>query len=204
MFETLRAAWRAGRSGQAMPAKVDKSTGQTAAICGIAGISVLVVFSVAYGFGRVEKAAREAEALEKDTELKELEADAEAAKLEMTDVDGGVTTAEEEGEEGYVSPPGSAACPHCHAVHLDSDHAAECCPDKRGYEMDEEGAEEETTFNQDLETGEITDPAEDDPEPDDAMDLWEEHVGGLDDRDGVSPDQALEEDAEDEYYGRKD
>ena len=180
MFKTLRAAWRAGRSGQAMPAKVDKSTGQTAAICGIAGISVLVVFSVAYGFGRVERSAREAELQSDGAELKELEADAEAAKLEMTSDEAEVIDVEDVNEETYVSPPGSAACPHCHAVHLDADDAAECCPEKRGYEMDEEGAAEEETFDQDIETGEITDPAENDPEPDDAIDLWEKHVGGSD------------------------
>lgn len=42
---------------------------------------------------------------------------------------------EESGE--YRSPPGSAACPHCGSVWLDSDHAGNCCEDMRGYDDDD-------------------------------------------------------------------
>lgn len=183
MFQRLRAAWRAGRAGQPMPAKADQTTGQTGAIIGIAGISILVVFSVAYGFGHAEKKRRKEEdqaVLAEDDELKTLEKDAEAAKLELR---GGATvdTAEArpdvDAEEDRF-PPGSAACPACNAVHLDADDAAECCPDKRGYK------EEETTFQQDTETGEITDTREDDPEPDGVEDLWGDHTGGAAEEEG--------------------
>lgn len=176
MLRRLRAAWQAGRAGQPMPAQVDRSTGQTGAIIGIAGVSIMVVFAVAYGFGRVERSAREAELSSGDS-LKELEEDAEAAKLELS---GEVAVTEKdleevdvpEVEEEELFPPGSAACPVCNTVHLDSDHAADCCAEKRGYEEDEE----EITFRQDTETGEITDPREDEPEPEGAEDLWEDHI----------------------------
>ncbi len=188
MFRRLKAAWQAGCNGQPMPAQVDRSAGQTGAIVGIAGVSIMVVFVVAYGFGWVERSAREAELGSKD-DLKELEEDAEAARLEL---DGGEiavaerdlekTAVPEVEDEEALFPPGSASCPVCGAVHLDSDDAADCCNDKRGYEEDEE----ETTFRQNTETGEITDSSEDDPEPDGVEDLWEGHVR---DPDEPEPDE---------------
>lgn len=184
MFQTLKAAWRAGRAGQPMPAKADRTTGQTGAIIGIAGVSILVVFSVAYGFGHCEKRRREEEdqaVLADEDDLKTLEKDAEAAKLELQ---GGApaSTAVPEAvdDESAPFPPGSAACPVCNSVHLDSDDAAECCSEERGYEEDTE----EVTFQQDIETGDITDPKEDDPEPDGVEDLWGDHVGSEEEEEG--------------------
>lgn len=139
MFQKLKAAWQAGIAGQPMPASVDKSTGQTAAIVGITGIAVLVVFGTAYGFGRVERAARLAE----DKERKALEnEEADIATLGR-DMRKETITAEhiEEEEEG-----------------------------------EEEVDYEETAFRQDPETGEIIDPADADPEPEGAEDLWDKHV----------------------------
>ena len=166
MFEQLKSAWRAGRSGQLMPADADRTTGQTVAVVGLFGVATILVFGTAYAVGHVEKKRREKEAAldaaEDDAELRVLEEDAKAAKRELVEE-------EEEGEEeAYKTPPGSAACPHCHSVYLDADEAAACCPAKRGYEDDDE----EPTLSQDFETGEIVDPEEEEEEPEGAEDLW--------------------------------
>jgi hypothetical protein len=161
-----------------MPARPDRTAGNTAAICGITGITVLVVFGVAYGFGRVERTAREAELNRKD-DLDELEKDAEAARLEL---EGGGTALADEGEEETIFPPGSAACPVCGTVHLDSDHAADCCDEARGYR------EEEPEIVVDKESGEVRDNV-DPEEPEGVEDLWPDHLG--------DPDQSWETEAED-------
>ena len=169
MFQKLKAAWQAGRSGQPMPTTVDRSTGQTAAVVGIAGIAVLVVFGTAYGFGRVERHAREVE----DKKRKAITEDDASIEGLSSEIRGETITADhlEEKEVDYKVPPGSAACPVCGSVYTDPRHATDCCEDKREYE------DGEPTLRQDPETGEITDPEDDDPEPEDAEDLWERHVG---------------------------
>ena len=165
MFRTLKAAWRAGRSRQPMPTVVDRSTGNTVAIAGVFGIAVIAIFGTAYAIGTVEKRRREEEARiergDDDEDLRKLEEDARAAKLEL---DADEIHVEDDEEEPYIAPPGSAACPICQSVFLDADQAADCCADARGWD-------------QDTETGEITDPSDDgDGEPDGAEDLWADHV----------------------------
>lgn len=201
MLKKLRAAWEAGVAGQPMPATVDRSVGQTGAIVGIFGVAVIALFGTAYAIGTVEKNRRKKESERKDIEddeLDELEADAEAAKLELVsneDLLDAVTEEEgeeeEDDEEDYHAPPGSAACPQCHSVHLDSDDAAECCPDEREWGDDEEEIDAELSesvprsgativedndphFRQNFETGDISDPSEDDPEPEGVEDLLED------------------------------
>jgi hypothetical protein len=140
-----------------MPTKTDKTTGQTAAICGIMGVSVLVVFGIAYAFGSVEKKRREA-ALE---DLSDLEQDAIEAQAELR---------EERIEESDPPPKGSAACPICGSVYLDKDHAAQCCEESRRETLEEEGS-----IIVDRETGEVRD-NEEEEEPDDVEDLWGDHI----------------------------
>ncbi len=137
MFQKLRAAWRAGRAGQPLPAEVDRSAGRTAAIVGVAGIAVIAVFSTAYGFGRIERANREGEDRKNkaiDDEKEEIERLGREMHKKVIQV-----TVVDEQKVDY--------------------------PD-----------EEETVFRQDPETGEITDPKEDEPEQDDVDDLWKRHV----------------------------
>jgi len=172
MFQMLRAAWDAGLAGQPLPARVDKTTGQTVAIAGIFGIAVITLFGTAYAIGSIEKKHREEDARidDGDEEIKELEADAKAAKLELV-IEDDEEEIVEDGEEEYLAPPGSAACPVCHSVHLDADHAADCCSDKRGWEEDED-----CRLEQNPETGEITSPDEDEEEPEGVEDLWSLHL----------------------------
>lgn len=171
MFQMLRAAWDAGLAGQPLPARVDKSTGQTVAMAGIFGIAVITLFGTAYAIGTSQKWSREKDdRIDSGDDLKNLEADAKAAKLELGDVEDKIV---EDGEEEYLAPPGSAACPVCHSVHLDSDHAADCCSDKRGWEENDDGY---CHLEQDPETGEITSPDEEDEEDEGVDDLWSIHL----------------------------
>lgn len=66
----IKRAWGAGISGQPLPADVDESAGRTAAICGIMGVTVLVVFGASYASGCLRRWLdpwREGEDLEETT-----------------------------------------------------------------------------------------------------------------------------------------
>jgi len=168
MIQKIKAAWAAGRAGQPMPTTVDRSAGQTGAIIGIAGISVLVVFSVAYGIGHAERKAREAEEADKKKEKKELETlkrEAEEAKAELADggdlatMDDEEEEAEEEYEEEEIEEPEM------------------CLEEEPDLDEDEDQDEEPRLVIVDSETGEVRDALEK-PEPDGAEDLWPDHMDG--------------------------
>lgn len=83
MFSAIKRAWGAGISGQPLPAYVDESAGRTAAICGIMGVTVLVVFGASYGFGCLKKRKNEKEDLEETT----IEEEAREASNYLRNVD---------------------------------------------------------------------------------------------------------------------
>jgi hypothetical protein len=155
MFNTLISAWRAGRAGQPMPVKADRSAGQTGAIVGIAGVSVLVVFTVAYAFGAAEKRNR----LAADDELKELEDDALAASAELrNDEKATVISSKKINGATVIS-----------AEEVDVQYE------------EEEGEEEESQLEQDIETGEISE-REEPKERDGVDDLWSAHIDNGDEQ----------------------
>jgi hypothetical protein len=103
MFKRIKNTWKAGRSGQPMPAQVDRSVGEAAVSTAIL-VSVFMV--TVYGFGAAGKAVehafktkQEKEIIRLEREIDFLEKDRKIRDLRSQVEEPGKGSEEESGEE---------------------------------------------------------------------------------------------------------